>query len=291
MENLAPFELGDHLVTLRRRMPDLPAHPSSESHQPLRSYEEFLEDIKARIRTARARAARAINAELVEVYWQIGREILRRQAEEGPELGRRTSGVVQRLSADLRAAFPGARGYSVPSLYRMRTLAAAWPEGLSDRMRDLPWGHVVTITAKATEDARDWYAERAAAWSQEQLEAAIATRLHQREAAAITNFDRTLEAGDAAAVQRITRDPSDPGLRGADRERQGARPRGRAAERHRTVHARPRRGLLLRRTPAVAAGRRRGVHPRPALLPPPDPPLRRHRPQGRRRSGRSSPAR
>jgi predicted nuclease of restriction endonuclease-like (RecB) superfamily len=74
-------------------------------------------------------------------------------------------------------------------------------------MRDLPWGHIVTITAKATEDARDWYAERAAAWSQEQLEAAIATRLHQRQAAAIINFGRTLEAGDAAAVPRITRDP------------------------------------------------------------------------------------
>jgi predicted nuclease of restriction endonuclease-like (RecB) superfamily len=74
-------------------------------------------------------------------------------------------------------------------------------------MRDLPWGHIVTIATKAPEAARDWYAERAGAWSQDQLEAAIATRLHQREAAAIINFDQTLEAGDAAAVQRITRDP------------------------------------------------------------------------------------
>ena len=57
----------------------------------------------------------------------------------------------------------------------MRALAAAWPEGLSDRMRDLPWGHVATIATKAT-DARDWYAERAAAWSQDQLEPAIASR-------------------------------------------------------------------------------------------------------------------
>lgn len=95
-----------------------------------RSYEAFLEDIKARIRSAQARAARAINAELIDVYWQIGREILRRQDEEGTELGRRTRGVVQRLSADLRAAFPGARGYSVPNLYRMRSVATAWPEGL-----------------------------------------------------------------------------------------------------------------------------------------------------------------
>ena len=46
----------------------------------------------------------------------------------------------------------------------------------------------MTITTKATEDARDWYAKRAAGWSQEQLEAAIVTRLHQRQAAAISKL-------------------------------------------------------------------------------------------------------
>jgi len=188
-------------------MPDLPAHPSAEPPEPARSYDEFLEDIKGRIRRAQARAARAINAELIEVYWQIGSEIVRRQQEEGPELGRRTRGVVQKLSADLRAAFPGARGYSVPNLYRMRTLAAAWPEGLSDRMRDLPWGHVATLVAKLDRDEQEWYAERAAGWSQAHLQAAIANRLYERQGAALTNFDQTLAAGDAEAVQRITRDP------------------------------------------------------------------------------------
>ena len=59
-------------------MPDLPVHPAAEAPSPDRSYEEFLEDIKGRIRSAQARAARAINAELIEVYWQIGREILQR---------------------------------------------------------------------------------------------------------------------------------------------------------------------------------------------------------------------
>jgi hypothetical protein len=129
-------------------MPELPITPSIDAPgSATQSYEEFLEDIKGRIRSAQARAARAISAELIGVYWQIGREILQRQAEEGPELGRRTRGVVQRLSADLRAAFPGSRGYSVPSLYRMRAFAAAWPdqEGLSDRVRDLPWGHYADV--------------------------------------------------------------------------------------------------------------------------------------------------
>jgi predicted nuclease of restriction endonuclease-like (RecB) superfamily len=89
----------------------------------------------------------------------------------------------------------------------MRALASTWPEGLSDRLRDLPWGHVVEIATTAKPEARQWYAERAGAWSRAQLEAAIATRLHEREAVAITNFEQTLQAGDAEAVQRITRDP------------------------------------------------------------------------------------
>ncbi len=141
------------------------------------------------------------------MYWQIGSEIVRRQQAEGSELGRRTRGVVQRLSADLRAAFPGARGYSVPNLYRMRALAVTWPEGLSDRMRDLPWGHVTTLVAKVDRDAQEWYAERAVAWSQAQLQAAIANRLREREGGALTNFGQTLQTDDAEAVQRITRDP------------------------------------------------------------------------------------
>ncbi len=187
-------------------MPELPTTPSIDAPgSASQSYEEFLEDIKGRIRSAQARAARAINSELIEVYWQIGREIVQRQQEGGPELGRHTRGVVQRLSA----AFPGARGFSVPNLYRMRAFAAAWPdsEGLSDRVRDLPWGHIATLVAVTEPSVRDWYVQRAGAWSHAQLQTAIASRLHEREGAAITNFEQALQAGDAEAVQRIVRDP------------------------------------------------------------------------------------
>jgi predicted nuclease of restriction endonuclease-like (RecB) superfamily len=66
---------------------------------------------------------------------------------------------------------------------------------------------VTLLVAETDTEVRDWYVERAGAWSRAQLEAAMATRLHQREGAAITNFDRTLEADDAEAVQWIARDP------------------------------------------------------------------------------------
>ena len=191
-------------------MSDLPTHPASESPELGRSYEEFLEDIKGRIRSAQARAARAISAELIGVYWQIGKEIERRQAEAGSERGRRTLGVVQQLSADLRTSFPGATGFSPANLARMRSFALAWPDeaGLAHGVQDLPWGHIIELVQRLDDrDIRDWYAQRAGAWTRAQLQAHIATGLHEREGAAITNFERTLDAGDAAAVQRIARDP------------------------------------------------------------------------------------
>lgn len=46
-------------------------------------YAELLEDLKARIRTARVQAALSVNRELVLLYWHIGKEILQKQQQEG----------------------------------------------------------------------------------------------------------------------------------------------------------------------------------------------------------------
>jgi hypothetical protein len=47
-------------------------------------YDNFLRELKEHIRTAQVRAALAVNRELVLLYWQIGREILTRQQQQGP---------------------------------------------------------------------------------------------------------------------------------------------------------------------------------------------------------------
>src|SRR5947209_20523733 len=46
-------------------------------------YAELLAAIKQRVQTAQVRAAVAVNRELILLYWQIGRDVLRRQREEG----------------------------------------------------------------------------------------------------------------------------------------------------------------------------------------------------------------
>jgi len=87
----------------------------------LPDYPAFLKALKERILHARTSAARAVNHELVLLYWDIGRGIVEKQ---------RTAGwgdaVVERLAADLRAEFPDMRGFSADNLWRMRQFFAEY---------------------------------------------------------------------------------------------------------------------------------------------------------------------
>jgi hypothetical protein len=70
-------------------------------------YTAFLTEVKGRILTARFQAGRAVNRELVMLYWDIGRGIVEKQQAAGWG-----DSVVERLAADLRAEFPDMRGFS-----------------------------------------------------------------------------------------------------------------------------------------------------------------------------------
>jgi hypothetical protein len=114
-------------------------------------YAEWLAELKATVHAAQQRAALSVNRELLELYWQIGRDILDRQSREG--WGKR---IVEQFSADLRAAFPEAKGFSRANLMYMRAFA----EGLA-RAGNCPtgcWTIALYLTAvdeqlKAPDDA------------------------------------------------------------------------------------------------------------------------------------------
>jgi len=85
-------------------------------------YSDWLTDLKNRIHNAQQRAAIAVNREIIGLYWQIGQDILTRQAEQG--WGAK---VIDRLAHDLRSAFPDMKGFSSRSLKYMRAFAQATP--------------------------------------------------------------------------------------------------------------------------------------------------------------------
>lgn len=86
-------------------------------------YPAFLAALKERILHARTSAARAVNHELVLLYWDIGRGIVEKQQAAGWG-----DSVVERLSADLRAEFPKMRGFSARSIWEMKRLYLAYSE-------------------------------------------------------------------------------------------------------------------------------------------------------------------
>ncbi|MDI9334601.1 MAG: DUF1016 N-terminal domain-containing protein [Cytophagales bacterium] len=92
-------------------------------------YAEWLIDLKTRIHTAQQRAARSVNQELVVLYWQIGRDILERQAQQS--WGTK---VIERLAVDLRTAFPDMKGFSTRNLKYMRTFAAIFARQFENQL-------------------------------------------------------------------------------------------------------------------------------------------------------------
>jgi len=169
-------------------------------------YGDLLEQVKAEVRAARLRAARAASTELVGLYWRVGRLVLDRQAERG--WGAR---VVARLAADLRAEFPDMRGFSERNIVYMRTLAAAYGEEITQQaVARLPWGHVTVLLDKlAGQPERDWYAAAAAehGWSRSVLTHQISTGLYQRSGAAPSNFGDRLPAPESDLARELVRDP------------------------------------------------------------------------------------
>lgn len=78
------------------------------------NYPELLNDVKLRIRQAQTRAALAVNAEMLMLYWDIGRIINLRQGEEGWG-----AGIIPRLAKDIRNELPELKGFSERNLGRM----------------------------------------------------------------------------------------------------------------------------------------------------------------------------
>ncbi len=175
--------------------------------QPPQGYAEWLAELKIRIHSSRQRATLAVNRELIVLYWQIGTDILLRQAAQG--WGAK---VIERLSHDLRKAFPDMRGFSRTNLLYMRAFAEAWPDKkiVQQAVGQLPWGHnLVLLTKLKTSEERQAYAQKALenGWSRNVLVMQIETCLLERQGMAVTNFEQQLPKPQSDLARESLKDP------------------------------------------------------------------------------------
>lgn len=171
-------------------------------------YRQALVAIKQRIQSSQTHAVLAVNAELLGLYWDIGRQLDVWQRERAWG-----SAVVEQMAQDLQASYPGMKGFSRTSLFAMRQFYAFFSprfEVVPQPVGQLPWGHVRTLLAKVKSvDLVLLYAQACAehGWSRTVLEWQIDQQFHERTGQAVGNFAQTLPAPQSELVQQSLKDP------------------------------------------------------------------------------------
>lgn len=156
------------------------------------NYGELLVAVKQRIRAAQYEALKAVNKELISLYWDIGRLIVSRQ--EGETWGK---SVVEKLAKDLQTEFPGISGFSARNIWRMRDFYLSYytNKKLSPMVTEIGWSHNLEIMVRCKDDLeREFYirAARKFGWTKNVLIHQIENQSYEKTLLNQTNFDKAI---------------------------------------------------------------------------------------------------
>lgn len=155
-------------------------------------YPGLLVEVKERIRSAQYEALKAVNKELVGLYWDIGRMIVERQADAN-----HGSAIAEQLSNDLRTEFPGIAGFSRRNVFYMREFYLLYrsDERVQPLVAQIGWTHNLVILQRCKDpSAREFYLRmtRKFGWSKNVLVHQIANQSYEKSLLGQTNFDQAL---------------------------------------------------------------------------------------------------
>ena len=206
-----------------------------------KDYAAWIGELKLRIRQSQIKAAVKVNTELLQLYWQLGRDIVEKQ--KNAKWG---DGFLKQLSQDLSAEFPEMKGFSLRNIERIRKWYIAYKdvfpiatqpvpqlEGSSKTAQvvsqfqtedvsqvvtrqirqdffSVPWGHHILIMQRCKDmDMALFYIQQTVEnnWSRTVLDWQIDSNLYERKGKAISNFKRTLPTPQSDLAQQITKDP------------------------------------------------------------------------------------
>jgi predicted nuclease of restriction endonuclease-like (RecB) superfamily len=120
-----------------------------------KEYINFLAEVKQRIKSSQYEALKAVNKQLINLYWEIGALIVSRQDAEG--WGK---SIVNQLAKDLQTEFPGISGFSSRNIWRMREFYVTYIENekLTPMVAEIGWTHNLVILEKCKDDLeREFY--------------------------------------------------------------------------------------------------------------------------------------
>lgn len=188
-------------------------------------YGSLLGDIKTRIRQAQTKAIFAANAEMIGMYWDIGRMICERQQMAGWG-----AGVIPLLALDLKNELPEMKGFSERNIKLMAQFFREYPSFSAIGQRavaqlgstnseteigllpvaNLCWAHNVLLMQKIKDlPTRNWYMLQTLqnGWSRDVLGLMIKSNLHERQGESTHNFATTLPNPLSDLAQQALKDP------------------------------------------------------------------------------------
>ncbi len=170
------------------------------------NYPDLLAEIKERIRSAQYAALKAVNTELVGLYWDIGRMIVERQAD-----AQHGSSIAEQLSKDLRSEFSGISGFSRRNVFYMREFYLLYrkDERVQPLVAQIGWSHNLVILQRCKDPLeREFYIRmtRKFGWSKNVLIHQIDNQSYEKSLLGQTNFDQALTPALRAQAKLAVKD-------------------------------------------------------------------------------------
>ena len=206
-----------------------------------KEYKDWLSAIKLKVRSAQIKAALKVNTELLTLYWELGADIVAKQAN-----ARWGDGFLLQLSKDLMTEFPEMKGFSKRNLERIRqwylfysqisasdqfakqpvsqlpvepnsqkNIKVQQPVGkfvqqVAAQIPQIPWGHNIVIITKCKNlPEASYYIQNTIThnWSRSVLVHQIESGLYKREGKAVNNFAATLPKPQSDLAKQTLKDP------------------------------------------------------------------------------------
>jgi predicted nuclease of restriction endonuclease-like (RecB) superfamily len=192
-------------------------------------YKVWLNELKSTIQRSQIKAALSVNAELIGLYWELGRQISEKQksASWGDK-------ILSQLAKDLKTEFPEMGGFSKTNLVYCRKFFQFYTEDIDKKpfiespelptvigeqlvhqfdeqlVRQIPWGHHLVILKKVKSPSEAiFYIQETIGnnWSRSILEIQIESKLFERQGKSVNNFENTLPKPQSDLANQIIKDP------------------------------------------------------------------------------------
>jgi len=118
------------------------------------NYSNDFNEIISIIENARENAYKAVNRELINMYWDIGEYVSRRVKEDN--WGK---SIVKEFSDYIQKHYVGIKGFSTSNIWRMKQFYETYNENkkLATLLRELSWSHNLLIMPCNTDEEREFY--------------------------------------------------------------------------------------------------------------------------------------